>query len=103
MAERQLPASEHLFAKVQLGIRMNRIVVKVLKATAEYMDMPFSGLLENMVLANFEGQRVFSPDVLKQIERFSEIYGLNQMLEVLAKEAEDYNQVPETLEPPRKR
>lgn len=76
--------SEELFVKVQLGVRMNRRILKVLKATAEYMDMPLSGLLETMAVTNFQGQCVFAPDVLKQVERFSEIYGLDEMLDSMA-------------------
>ena len=91
MAERASLSSEELFVKVQLGIRMNRRIVKVLKATAEYMDMPFPALLESMAVANFQGQCLFGPDVLKQIERFSQIYGLDDMLEALGRAAEEFD------------
>ena len=80
MAQHPSQPSEDLFNKVQLGVRMNRRLVKVLKATAEYMDLPFAGLLENMAVANLQGQCAFSPDVLKQVERFSEIYGFDELL-----------------------
>ena len=89
MAERQTFTSDQLFTKVQLGIRMNKRVVKVLKATAEYMDMPFAALIESMAVTAFQGQCIFGPDVLKQIERFSEIYGLEDMLNALRDQGYD--------------
>jgi hypothetical protein len=103
MPERPSLSSEELFVKVQLGVRMNRRVVKVLKATAEYMDMPFAALLESMAVANFEGHCLFGPEVLKQIERFSEIYGLDKMLDAMAQEAEGYDAMQEAPERPRRK
>ena len=81
MAPRQSPGYEQRFDKVQLGVRMNKRLVKVLKATAEYLDLPLVGLLENMAVANFEGQCAFTPEVRKQIERFSKIYGFDELME----------------------
>lgn len=103
MAERRSLTSEELFAKVQLGIRMNKRLVKVLKATAEYMDMPFAALIESMAVTALQGDCVFSPDVLKQVERFKEIYGLDDMLNAMGQEAEDDDLMHEAPERPRKR
>ncbi len=60
IVERQSFASDPLFIKVQLGIRINKRVVKVLKATAEYMDMP-SALIESMAVTAFQGQCISGP------------------------------------------
>lgn len=103
MAERQSLTSEELFAKVQLGIRMNKRLVKVLKATAEYMDMPFAALIESMAVTALQGDCFFGPDVLKQVERFKEIYGLDDMLNAMAQEAEDYDLMHDAPERPRKK
>src|ERR1700752_4332940 len=92
MAEHRSLTSEELFAKVQLGIRMNKRLVKVLKATAEYMDMPFAALIEGMAVTALQGDCVFGPDVLKQVERFKEIYGLDEMLDALGSLADEFDQ-----------
>lgn len=90
MAEHQSLPPEELFAKVQLGIRINKRLVKVLKATAEYMDLSFASLIEGIAVTALQGGSVFGPDVLKQIERFTEIYGLDEMLDAMARDADDY-------------
>ncbi len=83
MAKPETQSTEHLFQRVQLGLRMNKSVVKVLKATAEYMDMPFSALIESMAVTALEGQCIFGPDVMEKIEQFRSIYGMNDMLDAL--------------------
>lgn len=77
-------SKEYLFHRVQLGIRMNKPVAKVLRATAAYMDMPLSALIESMAVTAMEGQCIFGPDVMKQVERFKEIYGMDEMLDALS-------------------
>jgi len=89
MPKPKVRSTEHLFQRVQLGLRMNKRVVKVLKATAEYMDMPLSALIESMAVTALEGGCIFGPDVMKRIEQFKEIYGLNEMLEALPDGAYD--------------
>lgn len=63
--------------RVQTGIRIERRILKVLKATAELKDMSVGDLLEGIVLHAFEGKSAFGPETLKQIGEFREIYGLN--------------------------
>lgn len=63
--------------RVQTGIRMERRVLKVLKATAELRDISVGDLLEDIVLNAFEGKTAFSPETLKQIGEFKTIYGLS--------------------------
>ena len=74
---------QRLLEKVQVNIRLSRPVLKVLKATAEYMDVSFASLMEGIAVLSLDGQRVFTPDVMKQIERFKEIYGMNAMGDAL--------------------
>jgi hypothetical protein len=62
--------------RAQTGIRMERRLMKVLKATAELKDMSVGDLLEGIVLHAFEGKAAFSPETLKQIGEFRSIYGL---------------------------
>lgn len=63
--------------RVQTGVRMEKRLVKVLKALAEYLDISMGDLLEGIVLHAFDGKSAFSPETLETIARFKEIYGLD--------------------------
>lgn len=63
--------------RVQTGVRMEKRMLKVLKALAEQKDMTLGDLLEGIVLHAFEGKQVpFSPQTLKEIEQFKTLYGM---------------------------
>ena len=63
--------------RVQTGVRMEKRLLKVLKAVAELKEMTLGDLLEGIVLHAFEGKLVpFSPQTLKEIEQFKSIYGM---------------------------
>lgn len=62
--------------RTQTGVRMEKNLLKVLKAVAELKDMSLGDLLEGIVLHAFEGKAAFSPQTLKEIEQFRNIYGL---------------------------
>jgi hypothetical protein len=62
--------------RAQTGVRLEKRLLKVLKAVAELKDMTLGDLLEGIVLYAFEGKAPFSPDTLKEIEQFKKIYGL---------------------------
>jgi hypothetical protein len=62
--------------RVQTGVRVEKRLLKVLKALAELKDMSLGDLLEGIVLHAFEGKAPFSPQTLKEIEKLREIYGL---------------------------
>ena len=63
--------------KVQTGVRMEKRIVKVLKALADYLDMTPGDLLEGVLLHVFEGKQPFGKDTLLRIRQFKEIYGLD--------------------------
>lgn len=63
--------------RVQTGIRMEKHLLKVLKATAELRDMTLGDLLEGIVLHAFEGLAPFSDASIKEIEQLKKIYGLS--------------------------
>lgn len=63
--------------RIQTGVRMEKRLVKVLKATAELKDMSLGDLLEGIVLHAFEGKPPFSPETMKQIEQFKALYGMS--------------------------
>ncbi len=62
--------------RVQTGVRMEKRLLKVLKALAELKDLTLGDLLEGIVLHAFEGKAPFSPETLKEIEQLRNIYGL---------------------------
>lgn len=63
--------------RVQTGVRMEKRIVKVLKALAEYLDISMGDLMEGIVLHAFDGKAPFSEDTLATIARFKEIYQLD--------------------------
>lgn len=62
--------------RIQTGVRLEKRMLKVLKAIAEQKDMSLGDLLEGIVLHAFEGKAPFSPQTLKDIEQFRGLYGL---------------------------
>ena len=62
--------------RVQTGVRLERRLLKVLKAVAELKDMTLGDLLEGIVLHAFEGKTPFPQETLKEIEKFKQIYGM---------------------------
>ena len=62
--------------RMQTGVRMEKRLLKVLKAVAELKDMSLGDLLEGIVLHACEGKAPFSPQTLKEIEKLKGIYGL---------------------------
>ncbi len=62
--------------RVQTGVRMEKRILKVLKAIAELKDMSLGDLLDGIVLHAFEGKGAFTEETLAQIVRLREIYGL---------------------------
>ena len=62
--------------RVQTGVRIEKRLLKVLKAVAELKDMSLGDLLEGIVLHAFEGKSAFTAHTLKEIEQFRNIYGL---------------------------
>jgi hypothetical protein len=63
--------------RIQTGVRMEKRILKVLKALAEYHDMSLGDLLEGIVLHAFEGKVPFGPESLKRISDLKKIYGLD--------------------------
>ena len=62
--------------RVQTGVRIEKRLLKVLKALAEYLDMSLGDLLEGMTLHNFEGKTPFSEQTLAKIAQLRDVYGL---------------------------
>ncbi len=62
--------------RVQTGVRMEKRMIKVLKALAEYLDISLGDLLEGIVLHAFDGKAPFSEETRKRIDELKSIYGL---------------------------
>ena len=63
-----------LVERVQTGVRIEKRLLKVLKAFAEYHDMTLGDLLEGIVLHAFDGKTPFSPASLERIEELKRFY-----------------------------
>ena len=59
--------------RVQVGARMEKTLVKVLKGLAEYLDISLGDLLEGMTLHALEGKAPFSKETLAQVERLKNV------------------------------
>lgn len=62
--------------RVQTGVRMERRLLKVLKAFAEYRDMSLGDLLEGIVLHAFDGKVPFGAESIARIRELRKFYGL---------------------------
>ena len=73
-AEARIPVE-----RVQLGVRMEKRLVKVLKGMAEYFDTTLGELLEDIVLHSFEGggANAFMPSSLEKVKELKKVYGMD--------------------------
>lgn len=62
--------------RVQTGVRIEKRLLKVLKAFAELKDLTLGDLLEGIVLHAFEGKTPFGKESLQQIMELKKIYGM---------------------------
>ena len=63
--------------RVQTGIRIERRILKVLKALAEYKDMTLGDPSEGIVRHAFEGNLPFEPTTRSDIQEWKRICGLD--------------------------
>jgi hypothetical protein len=75
-AEAPAPA-ELTIERVQTGLRIEKRILKVLKAVAEYHDLSLGDLLEGIVLHAFEGKCAFGPQSLQRIQTLKRVYDLD--------------------------
>ena len=71
--------------RVQTGVRLEKRLLKVLKALAEYLDMSLGDMLEGIVLHAFEGKSHFSKSTLEKIQQLKAVYGMDYGSEVAHK------------------
>ena len=63
--------------RVQTGVRIEKRLLKVMKALAEYKEVSLGDLIEGIVLHAFDGKAPFSKETLARIAQLKEIYGLD--------------------------
>jgi len=63
--------------RVQTGVRMEKRILKVLKALAELHDLSLGDLLEGIVLHAFEGKAPFDEESRRRIADLKRVYGLD--------------------------
>src|SRR5690349_24922480 len=68
---------DFLVERVQTGVRMEKRLLKVLKAFAEYHDLTLGDLLEGIVLHAFDGKCPFGQPSLDRIRELKKFYGLH--------------------------
>jgi hypothetical protein len=63
--------------RVQTGVRMEKRLLKVLKAFAELHDLSLGDLLEGIVLHAFDGKCPFGEESRRKIKELKKFYGLD--------------------------
>ena len=58
-------------------MRMEKRLLKVLRAFADYHDLTLGDLMEGIVLHAFEGKCPFNADSLERIKELKKFYGLD--------------------------
>jgi hypothetical protein len=76
--ENSYPDNKIRIERVQTGVRIEKRMLKVLKALAEYLDISLGELLEGLVLHAIEGKAPpFSPESLQRIETLKHVYDMD--------------------------
>ncbi len=87
--------------RVQTGVRIEKRILKVLKALAEYHDLTLGDLLEGIVLHAFDGISPFQEESLRRIRELKQIYHLD--LDASASHRLIEADLPEKKKPKRSR
>ena len=62
--------------RVQTGVRIEKNLLKVMKALADSLDLTLGDLLEGVMLHAFEGKATFSAPTRKKIAELRKVFGL---------------------------
>lgn len=73
----QSTETRHTVERVQTGVRIEKRILKVMKALAEYHDLTLGDLIEGIVLHAFEGKVAFGAENLKLIAELKKLYHLD--------------------------
>ena len=72
-----MTAANKKIERIQTGVRIEKRVLKVLKAIAARNEMGLGDLVEGIVLHSFEGKLPFGAGTLAFIEQMRSAYELN--------------------------
>ncbi|MBV9183601.1 MAG: hypothetical protein JO356_20035 [Acidobacteria bacterium] len=67
----------YVVERVQTGVRIEKRLLKVLRALADYHDLTLGDLVEGIVLHAFDGKPPFSAANLERIKDLKRFYGLD--------------------------
>ena len=76
-AARAAAAARIRVERVQTGVRLEKRLLKVLKALADYHDLTLGDLLEGIVLHAFEGKSPFGDESLRRIAELKRVFGFD--------------------------
>jgi hypothetical protein len=68
---------QHVVERVQTGVRLEKRLLKVMKALAEYHEISLGDLIEGIVLHAFDGKAPFGKASLQRIAELKKIYHLD--------------------------
>ena len=91
--------SQHQVAveRVQTGVRIEKRMLKVLKALADSLDISLGDLLEGVVLHALEGKAPFSKPTRDKIAELRKVFGF----ELTAADAHHLKEKPKRVRPAR--
>jgi hypothetical protein len=72
-----MAAKSKTIERVQTGVRIEKRVLKILKAVATRNEIGLGDLIEGIVLHSFEGKPAFGDETLAFIEQMRAAYGLD--------------------------
>ena len=76
MTDQQSATPKIRVERVQTGVRIEKRMLKVLKALAELFEISLGDLVEGVVLHAFEGTSPFDEEAQRRIAMFKELYGM---------------------------
>ena len=71
-----MPQDTLIVERVQTGVRLEKRMLKVLKALADSLDITLGDLLEGIVLHAFDGKPTFSKPTLRRVQELKRVFGL---------------------------
>jgi hypothetical protein len=71
------PNESHVIERIQTGVRMEKRLLKILRAFADYHDITLGDLLEGIVLHAFDGKCPSDQGNLQRIGELKKFYGLD--------------------------
>ena len=71
------PGPSLMVERVQTGVRIEKRLLKVLKALADYHDLSLGDLIEGIVLHSFEGKPPFSEESRRKIADLKRVFHLD--------------------------